>query len=364
MPDRKFGFGTLCLHAGAIPDPTTGARAVPIYQTTSYVFDSAEHAASLFNLQTFGNVYSRISNPTVAVFEERMAALEGGRAALAAASGQAAQMCALLTLVRQRRRDRVRQHAVRRHLLAVRRDLPPVRHRHQVRRSGRPGELQAGDHAEDQAALCRDRRQPAHQRARHRGGGGDRQGRGHPAGHRQHLRHAVPVPADRVRRRHRGALGHQVHRRPRHDHRRRAGGVGQIPLGQRQIPRHDRTLARLSRRALSRDLRRLRLHHEGAHGDHAHARADAVAHERLDPAAGTGDAARAHGPSRGQRLGGRPLSRGAPAGELGQLPEPAVEQVSRPGEEVHAQGRGRHHDLRDQGRPGCRHPSSSRARSS
>ena len=72
---------------------------MPIYQTTSYVFDSADHAASLFNLQTFGNVYSRISNPTVAVFEERMAALEGGRAALAAASGQAAQMCALLTLL-------------------------------------------------------------------------------------------------------------------------------------------------------------------------------------------------------------------------------------------------------------------------
>jgi O-acetylhomoserine (thiol)-lyase len=99
MPDRSFGFGTLCLHAGQIPDPTTGARAVPIYQTTSYVFDSAEHAASLFNLQTFGNVYSRLSNPTVAVFEERMAALENGRAALALASGQAAQMTALLTLL-------------------------------------------------------------------------------------------------------------------------------------------------------------------------------------------------------------------------------------------------------------------------
>ena len=99
MADRKFGFGTLCLHAGAVPDPATGARAVPIYQTTSYVFDSADHAASLFNLQTFGNVYSRISNPTVSVFEERVAALEDGRAALAAASGQAAQMCALLTLV-------------------------------------------------------------------------------------------------------------------------------------------------------------------------------------------------------------------------------------------------------------------------
>ena len=101
MADREYGFGTLCLHAGQIPDASTGSRAVPIYQTTSFVFDSAEHAASLFNLQTFGNVYSRISNPTVAVFEERMAALEGGRASLAASSGQAAQMCALLTILRQ-----------------------------------------------------------------------------------------------------------------------------------------------------------------------------------------------------------------------------------------------------------------------
>jgi O-acetylhomoserine (thiol)-lyase len=98
MADRKFGFETLCLHAGQIPDPATGARAAPIYQTTSFVFDSAEHAASLFNLQTFGNVYSRISNPTVAVFEERMAAIENGRAALACATGQAAEATALLTL--------------------------------------------------------------------------------------------------------------------------------------------------------------------------------------------------------------------------------------------------------------------------
>ncbi len=101
MADREFGFGTLCLHAGQIPDAATASRAVPIYQTTSFVFDSADHAASLFNLQTFGNVYSRISNPTVAVFEERMAALEGGRAGLAASSGQAAQMCALLTILRE-----------------------------------------------------------------------------------------------------------------------------------------------------------------------------------------------------------------------------------------------------------------------
>ena len=100
MPDHAFGFDTLCLHAGQIPDSAVGARALPIYQTTSFVFDSADHAASLFNLQTFGNVYSRISNPTVAALEERIAALEGGRAALAAATGMAAQMVAMLTLAR------------------------------------------------------------------------------------------------------------------------------------------------------------------------------------------------------------------------------------------------------------------------
>jgi len=98
MPDHDYGFDTLSLHAGQIPDAATGSRAVPIYQTTSYVFDSPEHAASLFNLQTFGNVYSRLSNPTVAVLEERIAALENGRAAVAVATGMAAQMIALLNI--------------------------------------------------------------------------------------------------------------------------------------------------------------------------------------------------------------------------------------------------------------------------
>jgi O-acetylhomoserine (thiol)-lyase len=99
MKDRVFKPETLAIHAGQIPDAATGARALPIYQTTSFVFDSAEHAASLFNLQTFGNVYSRLSNPTVAALEERIAALEGGRAAVAAASGMAAEAMALLTLL-------------------------------------------------------------------------------------------------------------------------------------------------------------------------------------------------------------------------------------------------------------------------
>eukprot|EP01034_Spumella_vulgaris_P026509 gene26509-33098_t len=99
MTDRQFHPETLAIHAGQIPDAATGARALPIYQTSSFVFDSAEHAASLFNLQTFGNVYSRLSNPTVAVLEERVAALEGGRAAVASASGMAAETMALMTIL-------------------------------------------------------------------------------------------------------------------------------------------------------------------------------------------------------------------------------------------------------------------------
>ena len=94
-----YGFETRAIHAGAAPDPTTGARATPIYQTTAYVFDDVDHAASLFNLHNFGYIYSRLTNPTVAVLEERLAALEGGRAAVAAASGHAAQFLAFFTLM-------------------------------------------------------------------------------------------------------------------------------------------------------------------------------------------------------------------------------------------------------------------------
>ncbi|ODR89300.1 O-acetylhomoserine aminocarboxypropyltransferase [Sinorhizobium alkalisoli] len=93
------GFSTLAIHAGAQPDPTTGARATPIYQTTSFVFNDADHAAALFGLQQFGNIYTRIMNPTQTVLEERIAALEGGTAALAVASGHAAQLLAFHTIM-------------------------------------------------------------------------------------------------------------------------------------------------------------------------------------------------------------------------------------------------------------------------
>ncbi len=96
--EHIFGFATRALHAGQRPDSDTGARAVPIYQTTSYVFEDTEHAAALFNLQRFGNIYTRIMNPTTAVFEERMASLERGVGGLALASGQAAQFIAITSL--------------------------------------------------------------------------------------------------------------------------------------------------------------------------------------------------------------------------------------------------------------------------
>ena len=99
MTDRPPGFHTLAIHAGAAPDAATGARATPIYQTTSFVFDDVDHAASLFGLQAFGNIYSRIGNPTCAVLEERVAALEGGTAALAVASGHAAEFLVMHALM-------------------------------------------------------------------------------------------------------------------------------------------------------------------------------------------------------------------------------------------------------------------------
>lgn len=97
--EKSFGFETRAVHSGAAPDPATGARITPIYQTSSYVFEDADHAASLFNLHQFGHIYTRLSNPTVAVLEERVAALEGGRAAVAAASGHAGQFLAFFTLL-------------------------------------------------------------------------------------------------------------------------------------------------------------------------------------------------------------------------------------------------------------------------
>src|SRR3970040_240985 len=98
MIEHEYGFNTRQIHAGQRPDPETGARAMPIYATTSFVFEDAQQAADLFALQTYGNIYTRIGNPTTAAFEERMASLEGGLGAVATSSGQAPPLIALFTL--------------------------------------------------------------------------------------------------------------------------------------------------------------------------------------------------------------------------------------------------------------------------
>lgn len=97
--DSKYGFATRAIHAGAAPDPTTGARGTPIHQTTAYVFKDADHAAALFGLEEAGFIYSRLTNPTVSVFQDRVASLEGGVGATCTASGHSAQLLALFALM-------------------------------------------------------------------------------------------------------------------------------------------------------------------------------------------------------------------------------------------------------------------------
>ena len=185
-------FATLAVHAGATPDPSTGARVTPIYQTTSFVFNDADHAAALFGLQAFGNIYTRIMNPTQAVLEQRVAALEGGTAALAVASGHAAQFLVFHTLLesgdefvagRQLYGGSINQfnHSFKKFnwnvIWADSTDAASVRE---------------GDHAEDQGALLREHRQS---RWRHRRSRRDRRHREearHSADRRQHAGDALP----------------------------------------------------------------------------------------------------------------------------------------------------------------------------
>ena len=240
--DEAYGFATRAVHAGARPDPVTGSRNVPIHQTTSYVFEDVDHAAALFNLQTFGYIYSRLTNPTVAALEERVAALEGGRAAVAAASGHAAQLLAFYTLLepgdhvvaaRQLYGGSLTQL---RHTFARLGWSVDLRRRHGSRRPS-PRRSRSGPRPSSSsrsptraASSSTSRRWPtiAHARV-------------DPAHRRQHAGHAVPVPAVRVGRRPRRPLADQVPVRPRHvDGRRssssRAGSTGRGAASSRSWP--------------------------------------------------------------------------------------------------------------------------------
>ena len=247
------GFDTLALHAGAAPDPATGARALPIHLSTSFVFESSEHAASLFNLERSGHVYSRISNPTNAVFEERMAALEGGSGSIATASGQAALHLAITTLAG------AGSHIVAssalyggsHNLLSL--HAAALRHDDDVRQARRHRRLARGDPARNQAAVRRDARQPGPRRARHPDRERDRARSRCAAARRFDLHHAVADAAVRPRRRSDLPLGDQVPLRPRHRRRRRADRQRALRLEPRHaLSRTEPTLRRFSRHGVLR----------------------------------------------------------------------------------------------------------------
>ena len=225
---------TIALHGGQTPDPTTNARAVPIYQTTSFVFDDTQHAADLFALAVPGNIYTRIMNPTWDVFEQRMTALEGGLAAVATASGQAAVTYSVLNVTRRGRQHHRDLDALRRHVQPVRAHPAAVRDRGAVGRPGRPRCGRAARRRQDAARVRRDDRQPEAERRRHPGLGRRRARRGSAADRRQHRSHADPLPRLRPRRRRLGALGDEVHRRSRHLDRRHRRRLGHASTGRRR----------------------------------------------------------------------------------------------------------------------------------
>ena len=264
MPSNDApGFATLAIHAGAAPDPSTGARVTPIYQTTSYVFNDVDHAASLFNLEAFGNIYTRIGGPTQAVLEQRIAALEGGTAALAVASGHAAQVIVFHTLMepgdefvagRQLYGGSVNQfnHSFKKFNWNVPGPTPPI-----------PRPSQKAITPKTKAIFCESIANPGRHRRRPAGHLGHRQEGRRAADRRQHAGHALPVPAEGVRRRHHRALAHQVHRRARQFDRRRHRRLRHLRLARRQAQVRDagRSQPQLQRHAAGRDLRQLRLRH-------------------------------------------------------------------------------------------------------
>ena len=264
MTDRKFGFKTRALHAGGQPDSATGARAVPIYQSTSFVFEDTQDAADLFALQKYGTIYSRISNPTVAAFEERMASLEGGIGAVATASGQAAEFLTVTALA-----------GAGDHVVASSNLYGGTYTQFDVtlRRLGIEVDFVDASDPAAFAAAVRDETKLIYTEmiGNPTGVVADLEalsevahGARPAARRRQHLRDAVPVPPDRARRRHRAALGDQVHRRTRHRYRRSHRRSRHLRLGQRPLPAHDRAGAELQRLALVGQLRRVRLLYQGA----------------------------------------------------------------------------------------------------
>ena len=233
--ERELGFNTRTLHHGYAPDPTTGARAVPIYQSTSFVFQDSAHAAALFALQKFGNIYSRIMNPTTDVLEQRVASLENGVAGLATSSGQAAQLLALTSLMEAGDEmvststlygGTYTQFDVSFKRLGIKVHFVDPDDPENFRKAITPKtKCIFGETISNPRGNVLDIEAGGEYRARAQ----------HPARDRQHVRHAVSLPADRLRRRHRCSLADQVHGRSRHQHRRHHRRQRQIPVGEGQL---------------------------------------------------------------------------------------------------------------------------------
>ena len=237
---------TVALHGGQTPDRATGARAVPIYQTSSYVFESADHAAALFALQQPGNIYTRIGNPTTEVLESRLAQLDGGVGALALASGQAAITAAVLTLAKPGDNIVSTRYLYGGTYNLFHYTLERLGIEDAVRRHVRPAQRRRRHRREHEARLHRVDRQPEEQRRRLRGAGRHGPRRRRALRRRQH-RVAVHLQALRPRRRYHRLLADEVHRRPRHVDRRRDRRLGPVQLGQREVPRVHRARPVVSR---------------------------------------------------------------------------------------------------------------------
>ena len=293
MPTKSQNSETIVLHAGYRSDPATTAVAVPIYQTTSYQFNSTEHAANLFALKELGNIYTRIMNPTQAVLEERVAALEGGVAALALASGQAASLFAVQNIC----------HAGDNFVCSTDiyggtwnlfgNTMEHDGHRMPLRRSGRSRELPPRHRRQDALLLRRDAAQSQAGGVPDRRSGQDRPRARRAADHGQH-RLPGAVPADRAWRGHRHAFDHEIHRRPRHLDRRHHRRWRQLRLGEarRSLPDAEQARPELPRRGVDAGgeaARPDRLHHQGARHAAARHRRGHVAVQRLHVHPGAGD---------------------------------------------------------------------------
>ena len=228
-----YGFETRAIHAGAAPDPTTGARATPIYQTTAYVFEDVDHAASLFNLHNFGYIYSRLTNPTVAVLEERIASLEGGRAAVAAGSGHAAQFLTFFTLMGPGDEFVASRALYGGSLTQFGLSFKKLGWTCHFVDPADPENFGRALTPRCKAIFIESLANPGRRGGRHRPRGRGRARGWSAADRRQHAGHALPLPADRARRRHRRSFDHEVPVGPRQCDGGRGGRVRASSTGRR-----------------------------------------------------------------------------------------------------------------------------------